>query len=574
MHQVRHGVIAGDRGAAFSVNAHGEDIADMHGTLVNVAAVAEHGGLDRHRIENLSDRGGVFSHTLITHLTTHFGVARSLIKHENRIIAGFSGRHIGAVLINREDAAAFSAELLITAEFVRRAVVDQTGGNLELASGTGLRTLLFHRTVESVRIHLDALFAADVSSKVSREAEGIMELEHHVAVEYAIRRLGDSVFENLHAVREREEETLFLGLDHLSDVRLIELGVHITHFTGERFNERIEERSAGTELVAVADGAAADTAQHISAAFIARQHAVSNSERACADVVSNHLERRRTGFHVRGTGLLDSGLGGSHQIAEQINVVIRRNVLNHGRDTLETHARIDVRMRQAVHLAGGIAVELGEHKVPDFQITVAILILAPRRTALNRRTAVKEDLGAGTAGARVAHHPEVIGHVLAALVIADTDDSFSGDADFLVPDVVGLVIINVNRHPQTVFRQLKNLRQEFPGPRNRVLLEIVAEAEVAQHFKERVMTRGVADVIQVVMLAAGADALLAGRRAGVLALLDTEVAVLELVHASIREQQRRVILRYYGAGGNNRMSLALKELEISVSYLRGSHVFH
>ena len=76
------------------------------------------------------------------------------------------------------------------------------------------------------------------------------------------------------------------------------------------------------------------------------------------------------------------------------------------------------------------------------------------------------------------------------------------------------------------------------------------------------------------MLAAGADALLAGRRAGVLALLDTEVAVLELVHASIREQQRRVILRHYGAGGNNRMSLALKELEISVSYLRGSHVFH
>ena len=401
-----------------------------------------------------------------------------------------------------------------------------------------------------------------------------MELEHHVAVEHAVRRLGDGVFENLHAVREREEEALFFSLDHLSDIRLVELRVHITHFAGERFNERVEERSAGPELVAVADGAAADTAQHIGAAFVARQHAVSDSERAGADVVSNHLERRRTGFHVRSSGLFNSGLSGSHQIAEQIDVVIRRNVLDHGSDTLQTHARINVRMRQTIHLAGGITVELGEHEVPDFQVTVAVLILAPRRSALNRRTAVKEDLGAGTAGARVAHHPEVIGHVLAALVIADTDDSFSGNADFLVPDVVGLVVINVNRHPQAVFRQLENLRQEFPGPRNSVLLEIVAEAEVAQHLKERVMTGGIADVIEVVMLAAGADALLAGRRAGVLALLDTEVAVLELVHASIREQQRRVILRHYGAGGNNRMSLALKELEISVSYLRGSHVFH
>ena len=51
-------------------------------------------------------------------------------------------------------------------------------------------------------------------------------------------------------------------------------------------------------------------------------------------------------------------------------------------------------MRQTIHLAGGITVELGEHEVPDFQVTVAVLILAPRRSALNRRTAVKEDLGA------------------------------------------------------------------------------------------------------------------------------------------------------------------------------------
>jgi hypothetical protein len=40
------------------------------------------------------------------------------------------------------------------------------------------------------------------------------------------------------------------------------------------------------------------------------------------------------------------------------------------------------------------------------------------------------------------------------------------------------------------------------------LLEIIAEAEVAEHLEEGVMARGVAHVLQIVVLAAGAHALL------------------------------------------------------------------
>ena len=49
---------------------------------------------------------------------------------------------------------------------------------------------------------------------------------------------------------------------------------------------------------------------------------------------------------------------------------------------------------------------------------------------------------------------------------------------------------------------------------NGILLEIVAEREVPEHFEEGVMTGGVADVVEVIVLAAGADALL--RRCGAL----------------------------------------------------------
>ena len=67
------------------------------------------------------------------------------------------------------------------------------------------------------------------------------------------------------------------------------------------------------------------------------------------------------------------------------------------------------------------------------------------------------------------------------------------------------------------------------------MLEIVAEAEVAEHLEEGVMPRGVADIFQVVVLAAGTHATLAAHGAHIVALLATEEAVLELVHAGVGE---------------------------------------
>ncbi len=75
------------------------------------------------------------------------------------------------------------------------------------------------------------------------------------------------------------------------------------------------------------------------------------------------------------------------------------------------------------------------------------------------------------------------------------------------------------------------------------------------------MAAGEADVLEVVVLAAGADALLRRGGAGVRALLGAEEDVLELVHAGVGEKQRRVIVRNERRGVDDPVPLRLKEIE-------------
>ena len=98
--------------------------------------------------------------------------------------------------------------------------------------------------------------------------------------------------------------------------------------------------------------------------------------------------------------------------------------------------------------------------------------------------------------------------------------------------------------PEFLRRQLQLPGEELPGKLDRLALEVIAEAEVAQHLKEGVMASGVAHVFQIIVLAAGAHAALAGGGPGVVALLPAEKHILELVHARVGEQQGRDVVRH------------------------------
>ena len=75
------------------------------------------------------------------------------------------------------------------------------------------------------------------------------------------------------------------------------------------------------------------------------------------------------------------------------------------------------------------------------------------------------------------------------------------------------------------------------------------------------MARGVADVVEVVVLAAGAHAFLRGGGALVGPPLDAGEDVLELHHAGVGEQQRRIVVRHERARRHDLVVVAREELE-------------
>src|SRR6267143_4778172 len=103
--------------------------------------------------------------------------------------------------------------------------------------------------------------------------------------------------------------------------------------------------------------------------------------------------------------------------------------------------------------------------------------------------------------------------------------------------------------------------QQFPGERNRILLEIISKRKIAQHLEKRVMPLRKPHIFQIVVLAARAHALLAARRPRVIPFLQSKEHILELVHPRIREQQRRVPMWHQRRAPHPPVPLALKEAQ-------------
>ena len=167
---------------------------------------------------------------------------------------------------------------------------------------------------------------------------------------------------------------------------------------------------------------------------------------------------------------------------------------------------------------------------------------------------VVEDLGARAAGAGVAHRPEFDFSSMRV-------KRFGSIADLLEPEVRRLVVVLVDGDPELLRRDLQRAGDELPGELDRLGLEVVAEAEVAEHLEERVVARGVADVLEVVVLAARAHAPLRARRALVAALVLAEEDVLELHHAGVGEEQRRVVAGHERRRRHDRVAARAEELQ-------------
>jgi len=158
-----------------------------------------------------------------------------------------------------------------------------------------------------------------------------------------------------------------------------------------------------------------------------------------------------------------------------------------------------------------------------------------QRTAVGpeRAAAVDVDLRARPARSHVAHLPEVV-------LVAEPLDAIHRHAYHLVPDLLGFVVALVHRDPQPVAVETEHFGDEFPAPWDGFFFEVVAETEVAEHLEKDEVTLRASDVVEVVVLAAGAHALLHADGTVVRRGLFADEVRLERHHARHREHERRI----------------------------------
>ena len=235
-------------------------------------------------------------------------------------------------------------------------------------------------------------------------------------------------------------------------------------------------------------------------------------------------------------------------VHHRVHVEQAVHVLADHRQPLQAHAGVDILLDQVGVIAVAVVVKLGEDVVPDLHVPVAVAADgAGGLAAAVLLPSIVVDLGAGATGTG-AVLPEVVR-------LAEAEDPLGGDADLLIPNGKGFLVVFIDGGVEPVRLQAHHLGQKFPTPGNGLVLEIVAKGEVAQHLKVSAVAGGLTDVLNV----AGADALLAGADPAAGGLhLALEIG-LHGGHAGVDQQQGLVILGDQRKAGQAQMTLTLEE---------------
>ena len=98
-----------------------------------------------------------------------------------------------------------------------------------------------------------------------------------------------------------------------------------------------------------------------------------------------------------------------------------------------------------------------------------------------------------------------------------------------------------NRHVEVFRIDVQNVNEVFPCVVYGTLLEVVAEAPVAEHLKHGVVVSVVSHLFQVIVLTAHTQTFLSVRTSARLRFACAKDNVLPLVHTCVREHQRRVV---------------------------------
>ena len=237
---------------------------------------------------------------------------------------------------------------------------------------------------------------------------------------------------------------------------------------------------------------------------------------------------------------------------------IVRDALHDSRDALKPSAGIDRRLGERHHRAILLPVKLHEHEVPDLEEATGFgtfhegiervvrdLGVRPFSVGILRERPVgghvreiDVDLGARSTRTGVRHLPKVV-------LGAESVNTVVRYVGHVLPQLPRFVVFVKDGDTQMLTRNLQVFGDELPREADRIALEVIAEREVAEHLEKGVVTRRVADLFKVVVLASGTDTFLRRGRSPISigGALHAEKDLLELDHPCVREKQGRIIGR-------------------------------
>ena len=300
------------------------------------------------------------------------------------------------------------------------------------------------------------------------------------------------------------------------------------------------------EGVGVTHGTAQDAADDVTSLGIAGQLAVGNAEGDGAQVVGQYAHGHisllllaiAVAAHVADG--LDDGL-------EHIGVIVGVLALDDAHQSLKAHASIDDVHREGFQMSVGLALILHEHDVPyldDLWVVLVHQVAAGYVTTLLGQTVVDVNLGAGATWTRITHLPEVV-------VLVAVDDMVGRH---VLEPVLGCLVVALETflltsledgHIEILGVELEHAHQILPRHVDGSFLEVVAERPVAKHLKHGMVVGIMAHLLQVVMLSAHAQTLLAVGTSAGFGIACTQYDILPLVHASVGEHQCRVVLNHH-----------------------------
>ena len=377
----------------------------------------------------------------------------------------------------------------------------------------------------------------------------------------------DHLVEQLRALLERAPEALLLRARPQQDrvALALELGVRPTHDLHDLVGERRHEARCHADPVALQDRPAHDPPQDVAARLVGRHDAVGDEERHRTRVVGEDPQRPLVGIHGRELPAQ------RHQRRERVGLEDRVDALLDDRHPLQAEARVDVVRRQRRERRLAVRVDahvvLREDEVPVLQ---EALVLAARQIVLGAplKPAVEVQLAARPARPRRPALPEVLRPRALHDPLERHADRLPRRDRLLVRADPELLVALEHRDPDVLGRKAEPLQRQLPGRLDGLLLEVVADREVAEHLEERQVARGVADVVDV----RRAKALLHRRQAGVRRPLLAAKEWDERVHPRSRQQHRRVVGgRHERPRRQPQVVASLEEAQEGLSDLVGLH---